>query len=125
MTDNREAEYLNLIDKRILVVEDEPIIACDYRYYLSAVGAKVAALCPSNKVALEYLATHEIDAAVLDYELRDGNCEPVLAWLRQHGTPFVVMSGHSHIDRRILDAPVVWKPYGAGEAIRALAQALP
>ena len=71
-------KYPTLRGKQILVVEDDALIAVDYHFQLREVGAQPKAYEPTSKAALDYLATHDIDAAIVDYRLRDGTCEQVL-----------------------------------------------
>jgi CheY-like chemotaxis protein len=86
-------KYPNLRGKRILVVEDDAVVAVDYYFQLREVGAEPQAYEATNKAALDYLATHDIDAAIVDYRLRDGTCEQVLQSLESRDIPFVVVSG--------------------------------
>jgi CheY-like chemotaxis protein len=83
---------LTLWGKRILVVEDDPVVAVDYRFHLEGVGA-LQIFAPSNQRALAYLDTHEVDAAIIDYHLTDGTCAPVLCLLIARHIPFVIVSG--------------------------------
>ena len=86
-------KYPNLRGKRILVVEDDAIIAVDYYFQLKEVGAQPQAYKPTTRAALDYLATHDIDAAIVDYRLRDGTCEQVIGSLRSRDIPFVIVTG--------------------------------
>src|SRR5262245_5967537 len=86
-------KYPALRGKRILVVEDDAVIAVDYHLQLRSVGAGPQAYEPTNEAALNYLSAHDIDAAIVDYRLRDGTCEPVLESLGNRGIPCVVVSG--------------------------------
>jgi DNA-binding response OmpR family regulator len=92
----RNRAYPELEGKRILVVEDDAVVAVDYYFQLHQVGAKPEAYEPSSKAALDYLSKHHVDAAIVDYELRDGPCDAVLSSLRRCKIPFVVISGHTH-----------------------------
>ena len=82
-----------LCGKRILVVEDDAVIAVDYYFQPREVGAEPQAYEATNKAALTFLSTHDIDAAIVDYRLRDGTCEQVLQSLESRQIPFVVVSG--------------------------------
>jgi CheY-like chemotaxis protein len=84
--------YPNLAGKRILVVEDDAVVAVDYHFQLMEVGAKPQAYEPTNRAALDYLATHDIDAAIVDYRLRDGTYEDVIELLKRRDIPFVIVS---------------------------------
>jgi DNA-binding response OmpR family regulator len=118
-------KYPNLRGKRILVVEDDPVIAVDYYFQLREVGAKPEAYEPSNKAALDYLASHDIDVAIVDYRLRDGTCEPVLELLRSLRIPFVVVSGCTfEMHGSTGTALVLSKPVAPDEVSRALSELL-
>jgi DNA-binding response OmpR family regulator len=121
----RIRSYPKLEDKRILVVEVDVVIAVDYHFQLRQVGAKPEAYEPTAKAALDYLATHPVDAAIVDYLLRDGPCDAVLNWLRCAGIPFVIVSGHSHrIAEIAADATCLSKPVAPAELWCALSRIL-
>ncbi len=89
----QRSDYPALIGKRILVVDDEAVACIDYAYQLRELGAKAEGIVSSNAAALTFLETHPIDAAILDYRLRDGTSTPLMEWLRDHQIPFVIISG--------------------------------
>jgi CheY-like chemotaxis protein len=121
----RYDKYPNLRGKRILVVEDDAVIAVDYYFQLRKVGAEPQAYEATNKAALDYLATHDIDAAIVDYCLRDGTCEQVLQSLERRDIPFVVVSGCTFEMQRSLDPPhVLSKPVTPTDIWRALSEVL-
>jgi CheY-like chemotaxis protein len=115
---------LALWGKRILVVEDDPVVAVDYRFHLEGVGA-LQIFAPSNQRALAYLATHEVDAAIIDYHLADGNCAPVLGSLIARHIPFVIVSGDTFgADDIPPGAPLLSKLNGAADVCEALSREL-
>jgi DNA-binding response OmpR family regulator len=71
-------EFPNLDQKKILIIEDEPTIALTYAFKLNQLGARVEAVRATNRGAMAYLATHEVDAAIVDYWLADGAGNPVI-----------------------------------------------
>jgi DNA-binding response OmpR family regulator len=103
---------------RILVVEDEVLIALDLAAQLSDAGFDVVGPAGSVAKALTLLNGHGCDAAVLDVNLGKETAEAVAVVLRERGTPFVVLSGNSreHQAAVFQDAPFFSKP--------ALAEAL-
>jgi DNA-binding NarL/FixJ family response regulator len=116
-----QREYTNLRGKRILVVEDDPIVAVDYHFQMKDAGAMAQGFKATNEATLDYLASHEVDAAIVDYQLCDGTSERVMQWLQMHAIPFVVVSGctfrmHEELD----DVPVLSKPVAPGEICQAL-----
>jgi DNA-binding response OmpR family regulator len=78
--------------KFILVVEDEAIIALDLETSLSDAGYTVL-VASSCAAALGILSTWRPDAAILDVQLRDGDCEDVATSLATAGVPFIVHTG--------------------------------
>ena len=117
--------YPNLQGKRILVVEDDAVIAVDYYFQLREVGAKPQAYEPTSEAALDYLATHQVDAAIVDYQLRDGTCESVLQLLQSRGIPFIIVSGSTfEMHGRVATCQVLSKPATPTEVWRALSEIL-
>jgi CheY-like chemotaxis protein len=117
-------EYPALHGKRILVVEDNAVAAVDYHFQLQAVGA-AESLQPTVMRALAYLADHEVDAAIVDYQLPDGNCEPVLEQLARRHIPFVIVSGDTFGMREMPSGiPVLLKPVRTAEVYGTLAEVL-
>jgi CheY-like chemotaxis protein len=90
--EQKPSTYRSLAGKRILVVEDEPVVSVDYLFKLKEVGARAEAFLPTNALALSFLETHPVDAVIVDYLLRDGTSESLMGWLRDHGVPFIVVS---------------------------------
>jgi CheY-like chemotaxis protein len=80
---------------RVLVVEDEPLVAVDYRFLLMELGAVPLGYKATNAAALEFLRANEVDVAIVDYRLRDGSSEPVMQWLREHDIPFLVVTANT------------------------------
>lgn len=80
---------------RVLIVEDEPIIAMDVAARLEDAGYQV--LGPAGSVAEAlYIINHaSCEAVVLDINLGRETAEPVAAHLRKLGVPFVSVSGYS------------------------------
>jgi CheY-like chemotaxis protein len=118
-------EYPNLKGKRVLIVEDDPILAVDYHYQLKGVGAIAEGFKATSREALNYLALHDVDAAIVDFFLCDGTGESIIVALKLRGIPFIVISGctfrmHGEVD----EAHVLAKPVMPDEICRALSDAL-
>jgi len=124
-TDCRSSENLpNLRGKRILVLEDDPVIAVDLYFQLKRLGA-TQVFEPTNQLALQYLVGHSVDAAIVDYTLRDGCCTPVLDLLAARHIPFIIISGDTFTMRQAsIDAPVLSKPVTPAEVWSALSGVL-
>ena len=78
--------------KRVLVVEDDPVVAMVMEDTLQAMGLEV--LVDLNLVdALNDVEASPFDAAMIDVGLRGENAWPVMVALQKRKIPFVVMSG--------------------------------
>ena len=83
-----------LAGKRVLIAEDEPVIAMDHAALLTQAGAEVVATCATVRGAVDCIRDRQIDVAVLDYMLADGNSEPLQTALKRRHIPFVVVSAY-------------------------------
>ena len=110
--------------KRILVVEDEPLVAMMVEDIL--LGEDVVVIGPAASLvkALE-LVEGEFDAALLDVNLAGERVYPVARRLQQRGIPFVFATGYGGRDEEWGNMPnILEKPYSRGGVIAALEQAL-
>jgi DNA-binding response OmpR family regulator len=122
---SHRTDYPNLVGKRILIVDDEPVVSVDYRYQLLDVGATPAGFAPSNRAAMRYLETHAVDAVIVDHRLQDGTSEPVVAWLVAHHVPFVIVSGWVEKLRGTTStASILEKPASPTDLWKALSEAV-
>lgn len=80
---------------RILVVEDEPLIAFEVAQMLEQAGFDVLGPAGSVGEAFNLMERSRCDAAVLDVNLGTQSAEPIALWLTQLKIPFVAMSGYS------------------------------
>ncbi len=112
---------------RVLVVEDEPLIAIELQESLAAGGADVLGPVPTVRKALALLERSLPDIAVLDLNLRGERSTPVARALRSANVPFVLATGYSrhHLDDPLLrDAPLIPKPVNSRALIRTLRELL-
>ena len=109
--------------RRILVVEDEYMMADDLQYDLEKAGAEVIGPVPSVADALRLLATEEvIDGAILDVNLRGEKAYPVADVLRERGIPFVLATGYEtwSLPEAYKDVPRCEKPVDLRHLARTL-----
>jgi len=101
--------------KRILVVEDSPIVSLDTDEMLRAHGYHVVGPAPTMAIALELAQKEHIDAAVVDVNIRGGKAYPALRILAQRGVPFLLTSGYADwsMPPEWQDRPRLQKPYSA------------
>jgi DNA-binding NarL/FixJ family response regulator len=83
-----------LAGKRVLIVEDEPMIAMDHASLLAEAGAEIVATCATARGAVECVRKNQIDVAVVDFVLADGNSESLQTKLKRKHVPFVVVSAY-------------------------------
>lgn len=113
---------------RILVVEDEPLIALQLEIVFEDAGADVLL---SRKVshAMDLIETRRIDAAILDVNLGSGiTCEPIAERLRAKGIPFALHSGDlARLGELVVEigAPVLSKPASEASLLAAVAALVP
>ena len=91
MTDNLSRE---LSGRRILVVEDERLIALDIQEMLESWGCTVIGPVATAAAALALLADECPDSAVLDVHLNGETSEPIAAALQLCGRPFLVLTAY-------------------------------
>lgn len=102
-----------LAGRKILVVEDEMLLALDLQMFLEDLGCTVLGPVPTAKRALEILSDHRPDAATLDMNLNGETSAPVALALREKDIPYVVISGYStppEADAALHNAPHLAKP---------------
>ncbi|WP_207540718.1 response regulator [Sabulicella rubraurantiaca] len=94
---------------RVLVVEDEYVIAWDLARSLEGLGAKVVGPVGTLDAALDLLARDgDIAGAVLDVELRGEVVFPVAAILQEKGLPFVFLSAKKRASAPAAFRDVQW-----------------
>jgi DNA-binding response OmpR family regulator len=110
---------MDLMGRRILIVEDEALIAIDLASAFEDAGATVS-IAASLAQGVLLVEEAGLSAAVLDYGLRDGDCDTLCTRLTARGIPFVFHSGFAHcgIGRHL--AVVVPKPADPATVVSAI-----
>lgn len=108
--------------ERILIVEDEPLIAMMLEDFLDALGKQPVETCDSVQSALAVIDQQPIDAVILDVNLSGGEkCWAVADALAAKGIPFVFSSGGDEIAAAHVGRPRLDKPYTMDGVEKALA----
>jgi CheY-like chemotaxis protein len=104
---------MSLIGLRVLVVEDEPIVAMLVEEYLEDLGCKVVAVATRLNDALKQARTLDLDAGVLDVNLAGELSYPVAEVLRDRTVPFLFATGYGSAGKptSMFDASVLSKPF--------------
>jgi len=116
---------------RVLIVEDEAILACDLESCLESFGYEVTGIASSAEEALRLAAASQPELAVMDIHIRgsiDG-IEVADHFHRNQGPAVVFLTAHSTDDvlqRAKVTQPLAYllKPYQGGELKVALEVAL-
>jgi CheY-like chemotaxis protein len=112
---------MQLENVRVLLVEDDPLIALDLRQTLEAAGATVVGPAHTLSLASDLLRDNAIDVAVLDHLIVGGDSLPLADELRRRGLGFLFHTSHRGvIPQRYPDVPVIDKPSRPGELVAAV-----
>ena len=122
MTDTARASLAN---KRLLLVEDEYLIATDLAWAIEQAGAEVVGPAGSVEDALALVreAGGRLDGAVLDVNLRGERVFPVADALAAKGVPFLFATGYdaSLIPAHYAKVPRHEKPVDRARLLRQVA----
>lgn len=107
---------------RVLIVEDEVLLAMTLEDALEGLGHIVAGVATRMPDALLMAANSEIDFAVLDLNLSGTLSFPVADILRSRGVPFVFATGYgpTGMNEAYRNEIVLTKPYGFRELENAV-----
>lgn len=112
---------------RILVVEDEALVALDIEEALTSAGHVVVGLASTMDQAVALADVAEFDVAVLDADLDGMMCTAVAGRLIERGRPFVVATGRVEAlpyAFPLSEAPRVTKPFTTEELLRVVDRAV-
>jgi CheY-like chemotaxis protein len=100
-------------ERRILVVEDEPMIRMLINDMVTELGYTVVAEAGRLEDALRAASSAEIDVAILDVDLAGEAIAPVAAVLAARGMPFVFVTGYGEpgLPESYRDRPILKKPF--------------
>jgi PAS domain S-box-containing protein len=117
-----EARAQGFGGKRILVVEDEVLVAMVVIDMLEELGVRPIGPAQSVEQALETIAGEEFDAALLDGNLAGTQVHAVAAALTRKEVPFVFVTGYARggLPAAFRSAPILSKPFTEAELIAAL-----
>jgi CheY-like chemotaxis protein len=114
-----------LLGRRILVVEDEALVATMIADILEELRAIVVGPAGSLNAGLLLAEAAEIDGAILDVNLRGEAIDPIAQSLTARKIPFVFATGYGAGPHKgFEDILVVEKPYSEEKLLGALFRAL-
>jgi CheY-like chemotaxis protein len=108
--------------KRILVVEDSPVVAPFTADLLSELGYEVVGPAPNMAMARDLIDGGAFDAALMDVHIRGERVFPLCDALDERGVPFVLTSGYAdwNMPKKWQDRPRLLKPYSIDQVEDAL-----
>ena len=111
---------------RVLLVEDEPLVAMNVEDMLDALGCVVVAAAARVDEALLVVEREALDAAVLDVNLDGRPSFPVADALAARDVPFVFATGYgpSGLREDLRGRPSLQKPFRLRQLAEALAGAV-
>ena len=99
--------------RRVLVVEDEPLLALDVASTLEDVGVEAVGPAGTVEEALRLIEKGSLDAALVDVNLNGRTVDEIAAALTRGHVPFAFMTGtdRKNLPQAFLEAPMLAKPY--------------
>ena len=109
----RKSGEADLRGRRILVIEDSPVVAPFAAELLEEVGFTVVGPAPTLAAARELIENASFDGALLDVHIRGERIFPICEVLASKGVPFVLTSGYADwsMPEKWQDRPRLQKPY--------------
>jgi CheY-like chemotaxis protein len=108
--------------RRILVVEDSPVVGPFTVDILDDLGCKVVGPAPNMSAARQLVESAEFDAALMDIHIRGERVFPICELLDSKGIPFVLTSGYAdwNVPEKWEFGPRLQKPYTIEQVEKAL-----
>jgi len=108
---------------RVLVVEDDPLLAMDLDASLVDAGAVVVGPCQTLDQAMQQADIGDFAVAVLDFGLGSDTVSPLAHRLVNRGVPFVLYTGKSRHEPSMAewsDCSIVQKPASTRAVLSAV-----
>lgn len=121
-THRRTGDPQGLEGRRILVVEDSPVVGPFTADTLEELGCEVVGTAPNMAAARQLVEAGGFDAALMDVHIRGERVFPLCELLDAKGIPFILTSGYAdwHMAEKWLDRPRLQKPYSLKQIESAL-----
>lgn len=111
---------------RVLIVEDEAVIALDLAGMIEDLGHVVVKIAGRYDIGLEFAESGQLDLAILDMNVHGVLSFPIAYVLRQRGIPFIFASGYG--ERGLIDgfrdSRVLTKPYSYESLVQMVTSAV-
>ena len=128
MTDDDKQHDANddLRGRRVLIVEDESMVAMLLEDTLAEMGCEIVGMASSFDDAAEKAASLSFDVAILDINLNGEHTTPIAERLALQRRPLVVTTGYggANLPPSLQSIPLLQKPFALHDLRRAMLQAL-
>ncbi|HEV7292245.1 MAG TPA: response regulator [Devosia sp.] len=112
--------------RRVLIVEDDFLIATDLEGILEELGCREVDMTGSCATAVDLVRSDLFELALVDVKLSDTDCHQLVELLRLRSIPFLYLSGYQQSDYPGLpNAPWLTKPAENFDILAAITSVLP
>jgi len=111
-----------LSGRRILVVEDSPVVGSFTVDILADLGCEVVGPAPNMASARKFIEEGQFDAALMDVHIRGERVFPLCEMLEAQNVPFIFTSGYADwsMPDKWNGRPRLQKPYTVGQVEEAI-----
>ncbi len=119
-----ETRGISIEGKRILVVDDEPLLLMDLEETLTNSGCIVVGPASTLPQAKVLIGKAEFDAALLDVNLGGQRVDDLAAALTQKNIPFAFVTGYGRegLPPSFRHAPLIGKPFSQQQLLEVVRQ---
>lgn len=119
----RDRLWGRMQSRRVLIIEDDVLIAAMEEEILGEYGYQVAAIAATMEQARAALAWEDHDAVLLDLVLREQRADEIADALIGRGVPFAFVTGLDHApEPRHAHVPFIQKPFSTETLVRQVEQ---
>jgi DNA-binding response OmpR family regulator len=121
-----ELSAMNPALGRILIVEDEPLIAENLRATLVDAGFEIAGVSSKVETALKMIEGPTFDGAIVDANLAGVSASAIIIALSARQIPFIVLSGYTReqLPGEFSGGLFIQKPYRIAQLVEGLTTVL-
>ena len=110
---------------RVLIVEDDPLVAMEAETMVAELGGVVAGTARSVLAATEMAQKCVFDCVLLDVNLRGEMALGLAGELKRRGIPFVFCTAYARAFEGFEQVPHVTKPYSSDRLASGFCEAFP
>ena len=115
------------MERKILIVEDDPFIAMDLQDTFEVGGFDVLGPVANVEDGLAIIRNHDVDIAMLDFNLGRQTSVPLAEVLCELGVPYVFLSGQTEnvlLEQIETASGVLTKPFNPSKIVRFVSELL-